>query len=160
MAFVMLSLKRQGLAFHVRRQQCRRIFALGTPRAIRIAAFLVVKNYVAADFSAHLLNLKVDAREVVHFSFPHSSERRLRVNWHRRLCWKEHYKASACGDDRYLVGFHVLTLNNRTIESGGFVYGTCAVEQTGATAWRGADDASELLYEANSYREQAQQLKC
>ena len=50
MAFVMLRLKRQGLTFHVRRQQCRRIFGRCTPRTIRIAAFLVVKNYVAADF--------------------------------------------------------------------------------------------------------------
>ena len=159
MAFVMLRLKRQGLTFHVRRQQCRRIFGRCTPRTIRIAAFLVVKNYVAADFSACLLNLKIDAREVVHFPFPDSGERRLRMNRHGRLQEKEHYKACKCGDDRHLVGFDVLTLNNKTIESGGFVYGTCAVEQTGATAWTGADDASELLYEASSYREQAQQVE-
>jgi hypothetical protein len=39
--------------------------------------------------------------------------------WARRV-----FKACKCGDDRHLVGFHVLTLNNKTIESSGFVYGT------------------------------------
>jgi hypothetical protein len=48
------------------------------------------------------------------------------VNWHGRLQEKEYYKACKCAEDRHLVGFHVLTPNNKTIESSGFVYGTRA----------------------------------
>src|SRR2546421_6241152 len=97
MAFVMLYLKHQGLAFHVRRQQCRRIFRRCTPRAIGIAAFLIVRNNVAADFSVVFLDIEIDSWKVVHFPFPGSGKRRLRVNWNGRLHEKEYYKACTGG---------------------------------------------------------------
>src|SRR5438046_10700887 len=48
------------------------------------------------------------------------TSRELASRWQE----KEYYKACKCGDNRHLVGFHVLTLNNKTIEPRGFVYRT------------------------------------
>src|SRR6266480_4352040 len=92
MAFVMLYFKYKGVALLACFQQFRRIFRRSTPRAIRIAAFLVVKNNVAADFSVVFLDFEIDPWEVIHFSFPGSGERRLRVNWRGGLHEKDHQK--------------------------------------------------------------------
>ena len=124
--FVVLDFKRESLTFHMRHQHQlgNGTFGRYMPWRTGIAAFLEIKNHEAADFSVRVFNLEIDPWEVIHFPFPGSGERRLRVNWHGRFEEKEYYKACQCGDDRHLVGFHVLTLNNKTIESRGFVYRT------------------------------------
>ncbi len=126
MAFVVLDFKRESLTFYMRHQhqQGNGTFGRYMPWSTGIAVFLEITNHEAADFSVRVFNLEIDPWEVIHFPFPGSGERRLRVNWHGRFKEKEYYKACQCGDDRHLVGFHVLTLNNKTIESRGFVYRT------------------------------------
>src|ERR1700683_150927 len=78
------------------------------PRFIGVRTFLVIENHSPTDISARFINSEADSWEVIHFPFPGSGERRLRVNWHGRLHEKEYYKARQYCDDRHLVGFHLL----------------------------------------------------
>ena len=86
MAFVVLDFKRESLTFHMRHQhqQGNGTFGRYMPWRTGIAAFLEIKNHEAADFSVRVFNLEIDPWEVIHFPFPGSGERRLRVNWHER----------------------------------------------------------------------------
>jgi hypothetical protein len=112
------------------------------PRFIGVTAFLKVENNCPTDLPARFINIKIDSWEVIHFPFPGSRERRLRVNWYGRLQEKEYYNACKCGNDWHLVGFHVLTLNSKTIESRGFVYATRDAVVGGSQRFSGLGDHS------------------
>ena len=91
-AFVVLDFKRESLTFRMRHQQWNGTFRRYMPWSTGIAAHLEIENHDAVDFSVCLFNRAIAPWEVIHFPFPGSGERRLRVNWHGRLDEKEYSK--------------------------------------------------------------------
>jgi hypothetical protein len=84
-AFVVLDFKRESLTFRMQHQQWNGTFRHYMPWSTGIAALLEIENHDAVDFSVCVFNLEIDPWEVIHFPFPGSVERRLRVHWHGRL---------------------------------------------------------------------------